>query len=216
MKRFTCILIAAGAAVSLSLAGAGAASASVSRLDQSANSAATAIRTAAASPADVSEGCGIIASLGNTPLTYSYIETLLYNNGVVRWVPSLVFTSVSEKFCNINIESKGQFEMRRAGDGDSCLAVNTSILSGQGPPYNYVIAPDTSSACDQNGGQGYAWDRWTAKDVGEKDGFTAWEFTNSYTGQCMYYDIQFDSAAIAANCSTSDRFEWFAWNDSNL
>jgi hypothetical protein len=67
-----------------------------------------------------------------------------------------------------------------------------------------------------SGGQGYAWDQWTAKNIGEKDGFTAWEFVNYFNEQCMYYDPQQDIVPTYTTCLTGDGFEWFAWNDSGL
>jgi hypothetical protein len=222
MKRFTCILIAAGAAVSLSLAGAGAASASANRLGQSASSAATAIRAAAASPADTVEGCGIIAQLGASTPQYSY--PIIYQDPEGPTVPSVEFVlpilDISAEFCNIDINNGGRFQIYWAGGdgvGPGCLAVNNSETEPTpGGTHPYIIDIDTPGACDQDGGQGYAWDQWTAKKIGEKDGFTAWEFVNYFNNQCMYYYPQQDSVPTYTTCLSGDGFEWFAWNDSGL
>jgi hypothetical protein len=227
MRRFGRVLIVTTAALSLGLAGAGAASASADRLDQGTNSAATAIKALTASPADVTEGCGIIAGLAESTPTYSYASPYTYMQGnTLEYAEALGFdppaADVSAQYCNVNIQNGGRFEMQWGGpsgvaEPGSCLAVDTAVPDPTYPDGpHYIVALDTPSACAQDGGQGYAWDQWTAKAVGEKDGFNAWEFTNVFNGDCIYSDPQYGAVAIYATCESADQFEWFAWNGSNV
>ena len=144
------------------------------------------------------QNCNVFSSVSTEELGH------IAGNGV------LYFNDVSgDEFCNTPIRVNGQFEIYdiSASISGGCLAVNTTT--------GYVVE-DPDSACQQDGGNGYPWDRWTAISI-EYHSNQLWMFQSAYNGYCIYDDpSKYGEAAIYNSCNNSSHDEWYSWPNSNL
>ena len=119
-------------------------------------------------------------------------------------------------FCNVPVSPSGYFEIyftidKTTGPVSGCLSVDSSLFVNGWP----AVTEESAAGCD-SGGNGYAWDHWSAMREGtDSNGNPVWAFRNAYLpGNCLYINNVF----IATSCDTAgtDAYQHFAWPGSNL
>jgi hypothetical protein len=150
----------------------------------------------AAAQADTNHGCNYLQNIGT-----EYF-------GLDNDAGSFYFYSIdgfdNEIFCNLGIPISGQFEIL-SGSSQGCLAIDTT---------NGLTTVDTPSACAQDGGRGYAWDRWTAMSIKYHNNQLWMLRSAEYTGYCIHADTGNGTTATAdwVPCNSSDHYQWFSWD----
>jgi hypothetical protein len=146
-----------------------------------------------AARADTIQGCNTLQNVGT--------EYDGYDDGGGGFYFS---SGLVDSFCNVSISISGQFEIESSLEG-GCLSLDTA---------NGHIAVDSRAACEQDGGAGYPWDRWTAISI-EYHSNQLWMLQSAeYPGYCVHADLPDGSTATAdwVPCDSSDHYQWFSWN----
>lgn len=152
----------------------------------------------ASAHADTDHGCEYMKDVGNdfnNPIGFAYAV-----GGALEFYGA----PGQDLLCNIGVPIDGVFEITDLNSNNGCVGVDSVT--------NEIVV-ETSAACAVYGGDGYAWDDWTATPYND-GGYTVYELRNAYTGECMYDDEQIP--AVEANCIPTDHFEWFYWPDVGL
>jgi hypothetical protein len=155
----------------------------------------------AAAQADTNHGCDELQNIGTE---YYGLDD---GGGHFYFLSASGYSN--ENFCNLGIPINGEFEILSKYTG-GCLAIDTT---------NVLTTVDTASACAQDGGRGYAWDRWTAISIKYHNNQLWMLQSAEYPGYCIHAETpnpNFTATADWVPCNSSDHYQWFNWYDVGL